>query len=194
MSEKTYHSAKFLIDLHNKEPEVMEQIVHSYTLPLFKGALSLGMSKDQAEELIQQVWETFFAKTANFEGRSHIRTYLFGILYNKSKELFRDYKKSQKHDPIDDIVESRFDPSGHWSKPPVDPEQFAITSESMSHVEHCLQKLSLNQRLAFCLKEIDHEGSENICKILEITNTNLGVLLYRARNYLRECIEKKSNL
>ena len=30
-----------------------------------------------------------------------------------------------------------------------------------------------------------------MCKILDVTRTNLGVLLYRARNRLRECLESK---
>ncbi|PIP95766.1 MAG: RNA polymerase subunit sigma, partial [Bdellovibrio sp. CG22_combo_CG10-13_8_21_14_all_39_27] len=31
----------------------------------------------------------------------------------------------------------------------------------------------------------------DICKILDVTTTNLGVLLYRAKNRLRECVETK---
>ena len=34
-------------------------------------------------------------------------------------------------------------------------------------------------------------ATEEICKILEVTRTNFGVLLYRARNRLRECLEAK---
>ena len=30
-----------------------------------------------------------------------------------------------------------------------------------------------------------------ICKILDVSRTNLGVLLYRSRNRLRECLETK---
>ena len=33
--------------------------------------------------------------------------------------------------------------------------------------------------------------TDDICKILEVTRTNIGVLLYRARNRLRECLETK---
>ncbi len=33
--------------------------------------------------------------------------------------------------------------------------------------------------------------TEEICKILEVSSTNLGVLLYRGRNRLRECLEDK---
>jgi len=33
--------------------------------------------------------------------------------------------------------------------------------------------------------------TEEICKILDVTRTNLGVMLFRSRNRLRECLEQK---
>ncbi len=42
-----------------------------------------------------------------------------------------------------------------------------------------------------CLGEVEGLDTDEICKILEVTRTNLGVLLYRARNRLRECLESK---
>ena len=44
---------------------------------------------------------------------------------------------------------------------------------------------------AFALREIDELDSEEVCKILGITATNLGVMLYRCRMQLRRCIERK---
>ena len=34
-------------------------------------------------------------------------------------------------------------------------------------------------------------SSEEICKILEVSSTNLGVMLFRLRNRVRECLEAK---
>ena len=48
------------------------------------------------------------------------------------------------------------------------------------------------QRLAFVLREVEGLATEEMCKVLEVTRTNLEVLLYRARNRLRECLEAKS--
>ncbi len=39
--------------------------------------------------------------------------------------------------------------------------------------------------------EIEGMDTEAICKILEVTRTNLGVLLHRVRNRLRECLRRK---
>jgi hypothetical protein len=46
------------------------------------------------------------------------------------------------------------------------------------------------QRLAFLLREVEGLETKETCKILEVTRTNLGVLLYRARNRLRACLER----
>ena len=45
--------------------------------------------------------------------------------------------------------------------------------------------------MAFVLRELEGLTTEEICKILDVNRTNLGVLLYRSRNRLRECLETK---
>jgi len=43
----------------------------------------------------------------------------------------------------------------------------------------------------FVLREVEGFPTEEICKILDVTVTNFGVLIYRARARLRECLESK---
>ena len=50
----------------------------------------------------------------------------------------------------------------------------------------------IQQKMAFHLKEVQGNTSEEICNIIDVTITNLGVLLYRAKNKLRDCVERKS--
>ncbi|MBI5177723.1 MAG: hypothetical protein HZA04_00505 [Nitrospinae bacterium] len=85
----------------------------------------------------------------------------------------------------------RFDAAGHWVKPPLGPEAFVLAAETGAILRQCLDTLTLSQRAAFVLKEVEGEASTDICNILEVSVSNLGVLLYRARNRLRECIESK---
>lgn len=68
------------------------------------------------------------------------------------------------------------------------PENYQI----LNLISKCLDRLPLNQKMAFTLKEVEDETTESICQLLDLTVSNLGVLLFRARNQLRECIEFKS--
>ena len=56
-------------------------------------------------------------------------------------------------------------------------------------IAHCLDGLPLTQRSVFVLREMEGVETEEVCKILEVTITNMGVLMHRARNRLRECLE-----
>ena len=142
--------------------------------------------------MTQNVWGTFFEILPGFKGKAHVRTFLFGILYNKAKEFHRERGKASTQ-PFDEIFDQRFDgETGSWSQPPMNPERFLEAVEAADHIQACLDELPLNQRMAFVMKEVDGASTEEICKILDVSATNLGVLLHRSRNHLRECIETKA--
>ena len=194
MSENLYTlfaTSEFVERLIALDHFAIEKVVRAYTEHLFKASLGLGFSEQEATELAQNVWGTFFDALPKFKANSHIRTYLFGILYNKAREFKREKAKVNRHEPIDLIMEERFDDNGDWKCHIADPERFMIASQTLEIIETCIEKLPLSQKMAFSLKEIDDYGTKEICKILDVSVTNLGVLLYRAKNRLRECIEKK---
>ena len=88
-------------------------------------------------------------------------------------------------------MDSRFRPDGRWHTPPRPVDQRFHDGEVRQQIDDCLTGISLNQRMAFVLRESEGLTTEEIRKILDVSRTNLGVLLYRARNRLRECLEAK---
>lgn len=190
-SEMNLDSNEFINLLVARDPDAGRKVVQTYTRQLFHAALGIGFDSVSSEELVQRVWATFFEVLPKFERRSKLRTFIFGILYNKALELRREVNKFEVFDAIDEYMEKRFNEDGSWAKPPINPEEFAEATESLELVEKCLEKLPVAQRMAFQLKEIDDQDSEEICKILAVSVTNLGVILFRARNRLRECIEDR---
>lgn len=192
-SEPQFTTPEFLNRLRSGDKEAIDSLVDAYTDHLLRGALGLGFVGDEAKDLVQEVWLAFVGGVSKFEGRSHVRTFLFGMMFNKARERRRELKHDANHDPIDDVVEQRFDLNGRWAAPPLDPEQFLSSAQTMLLIKDCIDGLPLAQRMAFCLREIDEHGTEDVCDILKVSNSNLGVLIFRARNRLRECIERKSS-
>lgn len=185
---------QFILKLKSRDPEALEASVRLHTSHLYKACLGLGFSDQDAEDITQSVWITFFDVIHQFEARSSVRTFLFGILYNKASEFRKKNNKAEPVDNIEVIIDSHFEERGHWivSHSPVSPDRFMQSGQTLSIISKCLDRLPLNQKMAFVLKEIDEEVTEEICNILSITVTNLGVLLFRAKNQLRECIDSKS--
>lgn len=54
----------------------------------------------------------------------------------------------------------------------------------------CIEVLDIRLSMVYVLRELEEMDSENICNVLEISHTNLRVMLYRARKQLRHCLEK----
>lgn len=185
-------SEEILVAFQGQDWVLLEQAIKQYTSLLLKGAYTLGFKGTEADDLVQNVWSTFFEILPRFEGKSQIQTFLYGILINKVRELRRENIRSDKHDPIDKVMENRFDTNGHWVKPPMNPEKFIEGTQTLELIYDCIEKLPTTQRTAFYLWEIEEYATAEICKILEISVTNLGVILYRAKNRLRECIEFKT--
>jgi RNA polymerase sigma-70 factor (ECF subfamily) len=58
-------------------------------------------------------------------------------------------------------------------------------------LEHCIKALPARMARAFALVEMDESSGEEACKVLEVTATNLWVMLHRARSRLRHCLEER---
>ena len=126
-----------------------------------------------------------------FESRSHIRTFLFGIFYNKVSEYKRVRIKVEKCDPIDDITEQNFLDDGHFRQHQMGPEQYLQERQTMDIIDTCLDNLPLTQRIAFTMKIVDELETQDICNTLDISDTNLRQLIFRAKNRLKICVDAK---
>ena len=164
-------------------------VVQTYLGQIVRAARGAGLDANRAEDVAQATFKTFFEKAKDFEGRSHIRTWLFGILYKKIAEAYRERQRDERMEDIDAVMEQRFDAQGRWARPPRLVEAEVYDAEVRERLNACLETVPTQQRLAFLLREVEGFTTQEICKILQVSRTNLGVLFYRARNRLRECLE-----
>jgi RNA polymerase sigma-70 factor, ECF subfamily len=191
MAVANFSDPEFLDQLRGRDPTALEAMVDAYLPQLLRAGRGMGFSPDEAQDLAQSVFVALLESVGRFEGRSHIRTFLFGIFYNKVSEHLREKRRAHETDPIDEIMESRFDAKGKWRQPPLDIEAEVYAREAREIIQHCLENVPRPQRIAFYLREVEEMSTKEICKKLAVSATNLGVMLYRARNRLRECLERK---
>ncbi len=187
----TVDHPEFVVKIRARDPEAIQIVVHKYMRQIISAAHGAGLDPQHAEDVTQATFATFIEKAEQFEGRSHVRTWLFGILYKKIAEARRELQREVQMDEIDEVVEQRFNPDGTWVRPPQPVDVQLYRTDVSKLIEDCLEVVPTQQRMAFILREVEGFGTDEICKILEVTRTNLGVLLYRVRNRLRECLETK---
>ncbi len=181
-----------LILLKSRDRDFLSRLFIETNPYLVKVCASHKFFKDIAEELIHQTWETFFTNLDQFEGRSQLRTFLCGILFNKIREHRRKNGKFVFEEDPETYVNSAFSAEGWWKTDPVSPEVSFQNKEMTLFVNDCLEGLTEQQRSVFILKEVDDDEPDDICKELGLTISHLRVLLFRAKEKLRKCLEGKA--
>lgn len=151
-----------------------------------------------AEDVVSEVMVAALAKPQSFENRSQIKTWLVGILKHKIVDAFRqrgrevyltDDECDSNEDPLDYLG---FKTDGHFTEAPAEwgnPEKQASSRQFFEVLEACAQQLPTVQGRLFLMREWLELSSDEICKELRLTPTNLYVQLHRARLRLRECLE-----
>ena len=181
----------FAARIREGDAKSLQEVVRAYLSQVFRAARGAGLPLQLAEDVTQDTFVTFIETAHRFEGRSHVRTWLFGILYKKVAAARRGLRRDEEMDDIDDVFEQRFDDAGSWTRPPRPVDAKVYEAEVRQGIDDCLDQVPTQQRMAFVLREVEGMDTQEICKILEVTRTNLGVLLHRVRNRLRECLEAK---
>ncbi|MEO5925816.1 MAG: sigma-70 family RNA polymerase sigma factor [Bryobacteraceae bacterium] len=171
--------------------EAMDGVIRLYLPRVLRAARASGLRTEQAEDIVQAVFVTFIEKIKGFEGRSQVRTWLFGILFRKMLEAGRQAKRDRQFDDVAEVDQSQFHSDGTWATPPQLPDLAVYSREIREHIADCLGGVSDKQRMAFVLREVESMDTTEICEVLEVTPTNFGVLIHRARNLLRHCLETK---
>ncbi len=198
-SSKLKYSSRYIEDktmelLQSRNVDFLSNLFLEVNPYLTRILIASGVHDEHLKEVLHQTWETFFLKMEKFEGRSQIKTFICGILYNKVREYRREQKRFLPEEDISKIMDHSFTEDGWWKSEPTDPHRLLELRQASDLVKECMEGLSEQQMNAFIMKEVEEEESDSICDILGISMSNLRVLIFRAKEKLRKCLEGKAEV
>ena len=180
-----------------------ERWVDEYGNYLFKFAVARLRDESKAEDAVQETFLAALKGNRPFQGRSAEKTWLTGILKNKIYDYFRKSTRETSFTDLqfyDDEESDRFVNeglgSGGWIHGRA-PQEWASMGESLDNdlfwktYHDCAECLPERVRVVFNLRELDGLETKELCAMLHISESNLWVMLHRARMALRRCLETK---
>jgi RNA polymerase sigma-70 factor (ECF subfamily) len=173
---------------------------------LIRMAIGYVADREVAEEVVQDTWMAVIQSLNRFEGRSSLRTWICGILIHKAKNCGVREKRHMTFsafESYDDDHDEAFDPShfqqsgewaGHWAFPPQPwddrtPETLLLSKQAVNCMQQAIDALPVILKEVLILRDADGVKTKEVCKRLNITETNLYVRLHRARERVREAVE-----
>jgi RNA polymerase sigma-70 factor (ECF subfamily) len=179
----------------NLDPSVW---VDRYGDYLFRYAMLRLRDRSAAEDMVQETFLAALKDRGTYSGDSSEATWLVGVLKHKIAD---HYRRQSREAPLEggDLREhpdaGHFDGVGHWTTGPAEwggnPADLYRQGEFLDQFRKCLSELSTNHANAFTLREIEGMGTAELCKVLGVSETNLWVILHRARALLRRCLETR---
>jgi RNA polymerase sigma-70 factor (ECF subfamily) len=141
-------------------------------------------NKEDAEEVFQDVFMSVHQKIDSFEGKAHIKTWLYRIAVNRSLDFIKAKKTKKrfaffKMSNIDDLeINSKINHPGVLLE----------NKEATERIFKAINKLPKNQKSALILKSIEQLSQKEISQILGIGEKAVESLLSRARRNLKEIL------
>jgi len=169
------------------------ELVEAYTPGMRRLALTFVRTPSLADDVVQEAWLGVLRGIDGFQGRSSLRTWIYRIVANIARtRAVREARttpfSSFEHEEGPSVEPERFDRTGHWSAPP-EPWRAAVDSELRGLVERAIATLPEMQRRVITLRDVEGWSSEDVCNVLELSETNQRVLLHRARSKVRAALE-----
>lgn len=169
--------------------------ISSYADYLFNYTIARVNDSDIAKDLVQETFFSGLKSAKNFEGKSTERTWLISILKRKIIDYYRKINSKKGQAEVKISFYDTGDNEGNWIEERVpqswdkSAEQHIENDELKAQIDLCISNLPEKYAMVFRMKTIQEFETDEICKELDITPSNLWVMIHRARTQLRDCME-----
>jgi len=180
---------------NNKELEIINEILNGnterfgiiaeqYANQLFRVALGYMHSKEEAEDIAQEVLIKAYNSLDTFKGESKLSTWLYRITVNTCLNEINKRKRRWLFSNIDDLQGRVLDAVDQKN-----PEQQLIEEETNLKVRKAIDKLPSKQKTAFILQRYKELSQKEISEIMEITEGAVEQLLQRGKSNLKKQLQ-----
>jgi RNA polymerase sigma-70 factor (ECF subfamily) len=198
---------RVLAALRAGDEAAFADLIHRYHGRLVRLATVYVRDRGIAEEVVQEAWLGVLRGLEQFEGRASLKVWIFSILTNCAKTrarregrlvTFASLTEAAEEDGAEPAVEpERFRATGpwrgHWISVPDDwdavPEARILAQETRAQVRRAIDALPPVQRAVITLRDVEQCASDEVCRLLGISEGNQRVLLHRARSKVRRALE-----
>jgi len=188
---KTDADAALVEALRREDPEAPEQLVETYGDRVYRLALRITGSNEDAEEAAQDALWTAARKISTFKGESAFGSWLYRIAANAAYQKLRARKSKAHEIAIDDVLPT-FDDDGRHFEPMADwsdrVDEQALQGELRRVLGDAIDRLPPDYRTALVLHDVEGLSNPDIAEALGISLPAVKSRVHRSRLFVRKSL------
>jgi len=159
-------------------------IIDRYKNKAFSLLMRILKNEMDAEEVLQDCFLKAFKSLENFRQESKFSTWFYRIVYNTA--ITRVSAKKRKIETEMSSIEDQIDIKSDYD--------FRLTEKKdlAEFVQTIIEQLPLNYASVINMFYLDNMSCEEIASVMQITISNVKVMLYRSRNALKDLLQKNN--
>jgi RNA polymerase sigma-70 factor (ECF subfamily) len=170
--------------VRNGDKEKYSKIVERYEAKMFYYIKRMiNQADEEMEDLVQEVLVAAYENLAGFDTKKKFSSWIYRIAHNKAIDYFK--KKKMKINV--DLGEKE----EYWERGGKLPEDIEIDKQDGEELRKAVNSLEIKYREVIWLYYFEDKNYDEISDILRIPISNVGVLLFRAKEKLKRRYEKK---
>jgi RNA polymerase sigma-70 factor, ECF subfamily len=186
---KTDGDAALVEALRREDPEAPEQLVETFGDRVYRLALRITGSNEDAEEAAQDALWTAARKIGTFKGESAFGSWLYRIAANAAYQKLRARKAKSREIAMDDVLPTldddgrHFEPMADWADR-VDEQ--ALQGELRRVLSDAIDGLPADYRTALVLHDVEGLSNPDIAETLGISLPAVKSRVHRSRLFVRK--------
>ncbi|MFV0501697.1 MAG: RNA polymerase sigma factor [Bacteroidales bacterium] len=163
--------------------KAFEDFFEQYKLKVMNLCYGMLHNRDDAEDLVQDIFVELYTSSGKFKGNSKLSTWLYRIAVNKTINHIRKNKIKNLFLNIDDK-----------SNVFVEEERVDLTieeREKIAELHKFIDKLPSKQKIALTLFVYDELPQKEIAEIMGVSVNSVEVLVFRAKQSIKKLMIKE---
>ena len=171
--------------------ESFELLVGAYQQKVYNLSYRLLGDKEEAEDLVQEVFINVFRHLSRFRGDSQFSTWIYQVAMNHCRNRLKYLKRRFRHatESLDDPLHTKEGEVGRDFPDEKDvPEEAFYRRQVQNMVQSALRELREDYREVVALRDIQDLSYQEISEILNLPEGTIKSRLHRARFELKEVL------
>ena len=161
-----------------------DRLVRPHIDHLYRVAWRLTGSKEDAEDLVQDVLIKMFDQFDRLEKLDNPRTWMARVLHNRFVD---QYRRAQRWSPLEEADSyAAEDIHEAGTSAVADPEASALRAADRATINRALRKLDQDQQLLLILHIVEEYSLPELVEVFDAPLGTLKSRLHRARSYLKK--------